>query len=178
MTNDGIRYRTIVADPPWRFDDSLPGRGRGAAKHYRTLSTPDIIKAYPLLDFEVERDARLFLWRVTAMQQAAWAVMKAWGFVLKSEVVWVKVHGENQRLLHMGMGRQVRMSHEVCLIGTRGRPERLSAAERSVIFAETGAHSEKPAAFYELVERLSPGPYLELFARRPRVGWTCLGDEL
>jgi N6-adenosine-specific RNA methylase IME4 len=81
------------------------------------------------------------------------------------------------RRLKPGMGRTFRMSHETCLVGRRGRPERLSKSEKSVFYAPVRKHSEKPEEFFELVERLSPGPYLELFSgghRRP--GWTCLGE--
>jgi len=202
------RYHTLVADPPWRFDDQLPGPARGASKHYTTLSLDELLE-YPLPPLygdggEGSGGARLFLWRVAAMQDAALALMAAWGFELKSELVWVKVTrgglhrlglaGEgggssSSGLLRIGMGRQVRMAHEVCLIGVRGKVERLSAAVPSVLFAERSRgvsvdggrgseHSRKPAAFYDLVERLSPGPYCELFAREQRPGWTVYGDEL
>ena len=76
------------------------------------------------------------------------------------------------------MGRTVRGSHETCLIAVRGKPPVLSKSIRSIFDAPVGKHSEKPEAFYEIVEQLSPGPYLELYARRQREGWTCLGDEV
>lgn len=145
------------------------------------------------LDQLIAKDARLFLWRVAPMQEEALHVMRAWGFgVPVSELVWVKTSGPIQSTrpdaddgsslalmpkLAFGMGRTLRMSHETCLVGKRGRPERLSASERSVLFAPVRAHSEKPEEFFERVERISPGPYLELFSgghRRP--GWTCLGE--
>lgn len=164
---------TLVADPPWPFGDKLPGGGRGAVKHYSLLSIDDI-KAFPLP--EIADDARLFLWRVASMQEEALAVMRAWGFTPKAEMVWVK--SKNPPKLTIGMGRQVRNAHEVCLIGVKGRPERLSAAVPSVLFAPRGIHSAKPDEFYEMVEALSPGPYVELFARRRRDGWDCRGNEL
>lgn len=166
-------YKTIVADPPWQFNDSLPGNTRGAAKNYDTMPLDDVcaFQLPPIAD-----DARLFLWRVSSMQDEALLVMKSWGFELKSEIVWVKTTVNKK--LHFGMGRQVRNSHETCLIGVRGKPERLSRSIRSVLFAPYEKHSKKPEKFYGLVERLSPGPYLELFARRQRKGWTCMGDEI
>lgn len=91
---------------------------------------------------------------------------------------YLKLVIEEARRLSFGMGRTFRMSHETCLVGRRGRPEVLSKSERSVFFAQVREHSQKPEAFFDLVERLSPGPYLELFSgghRRP--GWTCLGDD-
>ena len=86
--------------------------------------------------------------------------------------------GNEARKVTIGMGHSVRMAHEVCLIAKRGRPTRNSPLNvPSVFFAPRGEHSAKPEAFYHLVERFAPGPYVELFARRQRKGWTCLGDE-
>lgn len=167
--------RVVVADPPWAFGDKLPGRGRGAAKHYRTLRTAEIcaFDLPPIAD-----DAHLFLWRVSAMQPDALAVVAAWGFTVKAEIVWLKRTRTGKRWF--GMGRQVRMEHETCLVATRGRPSVQSRSIRSTFEAEADKHrhSAKPEAFYALVERLCLGPYVELFARRRRAGWTCLGDEV
>ena len=172
MVSPGGPFVTIVADPPWRFGDKLPGPGRGAEKHYNTMSVEEICRfPLPLLS----EDSRLFLWRVASMQQESMDVMVAWGFKQKAEIVWKKLTKNGKR--HIGMGRQVRMEHEVCLIGTRGKPPTLDRSIRSVFEAPVGRHSEKPEEFYRIVERLSPGPYAELFARRQRPGWTCLGDE-
>lgn len=169
--------QTVIADPPWSFRDALPGHKRGAVKHYRCMPLRDIESFWERVAELVAPDARLFLWRVASMQEEALRVVRAWGFTLKSEVVWVKTR-DNGEGLRIGMGRQVRNAHEVCLIATRGVPERLSAAVPSVVFAPRARHSAKPDAFYELVERLSPGPYLELFARRHRDNWICSGDEI
>jgi N6-adenosine-specific RNA methylase IME4 len=166
-------YTTLVADPPWQFGDKLPGDGRGAAKNYSTLSLEDI-KNFLLPD--LAPDCRLFLWRVASMQEEALAVMKAWGFTLKTEIVWQKLTANG--LPWFGMGRTVRASHETCLIGVRGRPPVLNRSIRSTFSAPYTRHSGKPEYFFDLVEQLSPGPYVELFARRKRSGWTCLGDEV
>lgn len=175
--------RTLVADPPWLFGDALPG-GRGASKHYECLSVAELA-GFPLPP--LAPDCRLFLWRVAAMQAEALHVIQEWGFTLKSELVWVKTSSEPtgddpgelpRGRLAFGLGRTVRASHEVCLIATRGRPEALSRSVRSVFFARRTAHSRKPDRFYEIVEQISPGPYVELFARRRRDGWCCYGDEL
>jgi N6-adenosine-specific RNA methylase IME4 len=164
----------LVADPPWRFGDKLPGPGRGAEKHYPTLSVGELC-SFPLPP--VADDARLLLWRVASMQDEALAVARAWGFTVKSEVVWLKRTVNGKRWF--GMGRQVRMEHEVCLIATRGRPNNPRRKDvRSTFEAAAGRHSAKPEAFYDLVESLYAGPYVELFARRHRPGWTCLGNEL
>ncbi len=169
------RARVLVADPPWKFSDDLPGSGRGAAKHYACMSLADLctFPIPPLYD-----DAWLALWRVGAMQLEALAVARAWGFSLPtSEFVWVKTTNSGDGL-RLGMGRTVRNCHEVALICRRGRPARAAANVPSVIFAPRGVHSAKPDAFYEAVERLSDGPYVELFARTVRPGWMQYGDEL
>jgi N6-adenosine-specific RNA methylase IME4 len=165
--------RTMVADPPWQFGDRLPGPGRGAAKHYRCLSVTEIC-AFPLPP--LAPDCTLFLWRVAAMQREALDVMAAWGFTLKTEIVWVKTTRAGGP--RMGMGRTVRMAHETCLVGVRGRPVTVRHDVPSVFFAPRGKHSEKPAVFYDIVESLRDGPYVELFARHQRQGWTSLGDEI
>lgn len=172
--------RVLVADPPWRFGDSLPGPKRGAAKHYDTMTTEDICNlSLP----PVAYNAVLFLWRVSAMPEEALRVVRAWGFVAKSEIVWAKTTKRSgadvgSTKLAFGMGRQVRMCHETCIIATRGKAPPRSRSIRSVFFAPLGAHSAKPDAFYELVEAMHEGPYTELFARRHRDGWTCLGNEI
>lgn len=110
------------------------------------------------------------------MQEEALRVMRAWGFTPKAEIVWIKKTASGKRWF--GMGRQVRMEHETCLVGTMGQPEVLSKSVRSCITAPYTRHSGKPEAFYKAVEELSPGPYLELFARTSRPGWVQIGDQL
>jgi N6-adenosine-specific RNA methylase IME4 len=167
--------RVLLCDPPWLFSDRLPGGGRGASKHYACL-TLEQIKAFPLPP--LADDAALVLWRVAAMVPEAYEVVKAWGFTAKSEIVWVKVRAYGSKQLRIGMGRSVRNCHEVAIVATRGRPVRQSASEPSVIFAPRGEHSRKPLAVHRLIERLYPGPYHELFARRAVSGWRCEGNEL
>lgn len=174
--------RLLVVDPPWLFGDRLPGPGRGAVKHYPCMPLHEIMR-FPLP--VLAPDCLLLLWRVSAMQQEALDVVRAWGFTLKSELVWVKTtkrapepaQGVSQSLA-FGMGRYVRGSHETCLIATRGRFKVASRSERSVFFAPVGKHSAKPDEFYRIAERLGGGPGVELFARRPRPGWLTYGNEL
>jgi N6-adenosine-specific RNA methylase IME4 len=132
------------------------------------------IATFPLPD--MEKDSVLFLWRVASMQAEALQVMNSWGYRLKTELVWNKLtkHGKP----FFGMGRTVRAAHEVCLIGTKGRPKVKTRSIRSSFSAQVRKHSEKPEEFYSIVEALFPGPYAELFARRERPGWDCWGDEL
>lgn len=164
-------FRVLCADPPWRFGDAL-GR-RGAEANYPTLSIEEIHRfpLPPLAD-----DAVLFLWRVAAMQLEALTVIRAWGFTAKSEIVWRKLTKNGKP--HFGMGRYVRATHETCIIAVRGKPQLKSRSIRSMFEAPIGQHSEKPESFYTgIVEQLYDGPYVELFARRQRAGWTCLGNQ-
>jgi N6-adenosine-specific RNA methylase IME4 len=167
--------RVLLADPPWAFDDALPGPKRGAESHYSCLSLEDIER------FELPplaKDCWLFLWRTGAHAREAFRVIDAWGFkYASSEIVWVKTTLDNSRI-RIGMGRAVRNAHEVCMIAKRGKPERLSASVPSVIMAPRLRHSEKPTAFYKAVERFAEGPRVELFARRTRPGWQCFGNEI
>jgi len=167
-------FAVVYADPPWKFKDSLPGPKRGAAKHYPTM-TPFELKTMDLPP--IATDAVLFLWRVASMQTEALAVMTTWGFTCKSELVWRKQTVNGKRWF--GMGRIVRMEHEVCLVGTRGRPTKRANNVRSVFDAVNYGHSEKPEAMYAIIESLYPGPYVELFARyaRSRPEWAFEGDE-
>ncbi len=165
--------RVLVADPPWPFRDRLPGGGRGAAKHYDLLSIDDIC------NFELPEladDCYLFLWRVASQVWEAYDVVSAWGFKEKTELVWRKLttHGK----LHFGMGHHLRAAHETCIVATRGKPKPLVRNIRTIFDAPVGKHSKKPDLFYDLVEQISGGPYVELFARRQRPGWVCLGDEM
>lgn len=173
-------FKVLCADPAWQFTDKLPGDTRGAERNYSCMTLEDVCQFSlpPLAD-----DCVLFLWRVASMQQEALDVIKAWNFTLKTEIVWLKktVHGNRW----FGMGHITRAEHEICLVATRGRPLVKSHSERSTfvtdfegLSAAIGRHSQKPEAFYQIVESLFDGPYVELFARRQRPGWTCLGNEL
>lgn len=175
-----MMFKVICADPPWKFGDKLPGNARGAEKNYACMSSIDIAR-FPLPP--LASDCVLCLWRVAAMQSDALDVMAMWGFTLKTELVWLKKTEHGKRWF--GMGRTVRAEHEVCLIGVRGNPRVLNHSTRSTfvtdvdgLSAKVGRHSEKPEEFYRIVESLFEGPYVELFARRQRSGWTCFGNEL
>lgn len=184
-------FRVVAADCPWLFGDSLPGETRGASRQYDCMSTWDIQrlgryegKQLYVADQPIARDAALFLWEISTMPQEALDVVRSWGFKVKTRGIWLKktVNGERW----FGMGRTLRAEHESFLVCTRGTPAVLNHSIRSTfvteidfagLSAEVGRHSEKPEKFYEIVEQLFEGPRLELFARRQRAGWTCLGDE-
>lgn len=171
-------FKVITADPPWAPKDTLPGPKRGAAKHYPVMSIAEL-KLLPVCGWfpPIADDAHLFMWRLASMQEEALELVRAWGFTPKAEVVWVKKTVHDKRWF--GMGRQVRMEHEVCLIATRGRPKVRSRSIRSVFEARAGAHSAKPETFYtQIVEKLCYGPRVELFGRRSRRRWTVIGNEV
>lgn len=162
----------LVADPPWLFDDALGKRG---ATHHYSCMTVDEIAAVQLP--ELGAHAALFLWRIASMQEEALRIVRAWGFTLKSELVWIKVTKHGKR--HFGMGHYVRAEHETCLIASRGSALPALRNVRSTFRAKTGAHSEKPDRFYRIVESLYPASIrFELFARRARPGWWQFGDQL
>lgn len=173
-------FKVVIADPAWKFNDRLPGKRRGAAKHYKTMTTEEICR-FPLPP--LAPDCVLGLWRVTAIQGDALKVAWTWGFNVKSELVWLKKTVDGGRWF--GMGHTLRAEHEVCLIATRGKPRVKNHSTRSTFVTDVtgfsamvGKHSEKPPEFYKIIEDLFEGPYLELFARKHRLGWTCMGDEL
>lgn len=175
-------FNVIIADPPWSFSDKLGGETRGAAAHYTVMRQSGIEDYVSSISLPVADDALLFMWRVASQPEEAIRVVRAWGFTPKSEVVWVK--SARNGGLRIGMGRYVRNAHEVCVVASKGRGTALvrDHGTPSVITANRGEHSAKPDEFYVLVERLVGGPAsvrgIELFARRPRDGWTCVGNEL
>ncbi|WP_257016018.1 MT-A70 family methyltransferase [Rhodococcus sp. ACS1] len=158
------RYRTILADPPW---DIQQKGGLGASQHYR-LMTLDRIKAMPVADL-AEDDAHLWLWVTNATLRDGYDVMEAWGFMPRSPLTWIKPR--------LGLGTYLRNSTEHLLFGTRGRAPVKFKAQPTWMFAPLQDHSHKPEEQYAVIERISQGPFLELFARRPQPGWHCWGDQ-
>lgn len=185
--NHTAPVEVLVADPPWPFKDKLPGDGRGAEKKYQLMTIPDIMR-FPLP--VLADNAMLILWRVGSMQPETLEVVRAWGFTVKSEIVWVKSTKddeelpEDEQISKMGMGRYVRNEHEVALVCTRGRFVVADKGVRSTFRAPIGRHSEKPAKFFELVERLAGKTRMgeqtlcEIFGRVHRTGWHVYGNEI
>ena len=174
-----MKAHALCADPPWQLKDQLPGPGRGASKHYQTLGLSEICRFLTEpggIGGQIADDCILFLWRLASMPREALDVCSAWGFVPKAEIVWIKKTATGKRWF--GMGHYTRAEHETCIIAVRGRPKIKTHSIRSTFEAPAGRHSQKPEEFYDIVEQLCDGPYLELFARRERPGWLCLGDEL
>jgi N6-adenosine-specific RNA methylase IME4 len=186
-----VKYRTIVADPPWPIGDfpawfdedrrSRKERELGTnVTPYQTMSL-DAIKAIPVRDLsEADRwhvegargGCNLFLWATTEHLEAAYDVVRTWAFVPKALLVWCKPHRPG------GLGGTFKANVEFVIVARRGSPPRATGSAPTRWFTwPLGRHSEKPAAFYDLVEDVSVGPRLELFARRQRLGWDTWGNE-
>jgi N6-adenosine-specific RNA methylase IME4 len=165
-----VKYRTIVADPPWSYENETWGVG-AVGGEYATLTFEDIC-ALPVADW-AEREAHLYLWVTNAklLDHDYAALVNAWGFSYKTCLTWHKTSC-------LGIGHYFRGETEHVLFCTRGRlPIAAGIRERNLFAAPRGRHSVKPDAFYDLVERVSPPLRLELFARRQRLGWDTWGDE-
>jgi len=169
------RFKVIVADPPWSFDDKLTMSDvkRGAESQYDTLSLEDI-KNLPVNNW-ADENAILALWVPSSLIQDGLDTMKAWGFTQKQIYTWVKITKNNN--LGFGMGRHFRGCTEHALIGTRGVIAPFSKSERNCDLHLSLKHSQKPEQLQDKLELMYTGPYLELFARRDRSSWHCVGNE-
>ena len=176
---EGSRFSTILADPPWQFQNRT---GKMAPEHkrlnrYSTMVLEDIL-ALPVAE-RVLPVAHLYLWVPNALLPEGLRVMQAWGFAYKSNIVWHKVRkdgGPDGR----GVGFYFRNTTELVLFGVRGKNARTLAAGRrqvNIIKTRKREHSRKPDELYDLIEACSPGPFLELFARGTQEGWSSWGDQ-
>ncbi len=180
-----VQYQCIAMDPPW------PERGggkskRGADRHYPVMSVPAIVDLVRTSE-PVSRMAgtsHAWVWVTDNYLRGGLEVLDACGFRYVRTFVWVKlrdVEGTPEERLEMKLGQYGRGSHELLLFGVRGADMRPEPANRprSVFFAPTGQHSAKPAkAYTSVIERVSPGPRVEMFARAPRPGWAVWGNEV
>lgn len=173
------KFRTILADPPWQFQNRT---GKMAPEHkrlsrYSTMTLDDIL-TLPVASI-VEEPAHLYLWVPNALLAEGLQVMKAWGFNYKSNIIWHKIRKDGAPD-GRGVGFYFRNVTEMLLFGVRGKNARtLDAGRRQVNFIATQKreHSRKPDEVFPIIEACSSGPYLELFARGPRYGWTVWGDQ-
>lgn len=191
-----MRYPVILADPPVPFETwgKRPGGidSRAAAAHYDVMTWRDLFDLGPLIRDVAEPDAVLFLWMCQPLLRETLAMARRWGFKYKTKAFsWVKLRPSGGLTFHVGMGYWTRANTEDVLLFTRGSPKRvhkdvyqmiatLEAApyETPAVLAPLARHSAKPAEMHDRIERLVGGPYLELFGRRPRDGWTVLGNEI
>lgn len=173
------RFSTVLADPPWQFQNRT---GKMAPEHrrlarYATLSL-DTIANLPVARL-VTDPAHLYLWVPNALLAEGLDVMRQWGFVYKSNLVWYKVRkdgGPDRR----GVGFYFRNVTELLLFGVRGQAARTLAPGRrqeNILVSCKREHSRKPDEQYAIIEACSPGPFLELFARGPRAGWFGWGAQ-
>jgi N6-adenosine-specific RNA methylase IME4 len=184
------KYRTIVADPPWRYAEGWPGASTSAESNMNRGEVPDEAKKRKPLPYEamsVEEiaglpvseialpDAHLFLWTTNRyLMDAYLAVIPAWGFRVSQLLTWCKPPRG------IGPGGLFASASEFIVYARRGKPEHLQRQDSTWWEwkrAVNGEHSAKPDAFLDLVEQTVPGPYVELFARRARFGWDYWGNE-
>ena len=178
-TDHEPQFGTILADPPWQFMNR-PGK---MAPEHRRLHRYKTMKLEEICTMQVSEIAaaqsHLYLWVPNALLAEGLRVMSAWGFTYKTNIVWYKVRkdgGPDGR----GVGFYFRNVTELLLFGIRGRLRTLAPGRREVniVVTQKQEHSRKPHQVYDLIERCSPGPFVELFARNPRRGWTQWGDEV
>lgn len=172
------RWRTLLIDPPWPYRQKLRV-GKGGLP-YRTMTLEDIA-ALPI-DKVAAKDCMLWLWTTNAHLHDAFHLLDAWGFEYKTVRTWFK--------RHVGLGFWLRGRTEQCLLAVRGNPRELMRGPHgfaghsitTAIISRGGGkqlpHSKKPPEQYEDIERISPAPRLELFAREEHEGWDAWGDEL
>ena len=173
------KFGAILADPPWEFKNKT---GKIAPQHkktsrYKTLSLEDI-KSLPVERVSSKR-SHLYLWVPNALIKEGLEVMDAWGFKYKTNLIWRKIRkdgGSDGR----GVGFYFRNTTEIILFGVKGknvRTRKLGRTQVNVIETRKREHSRKPDELYKIIENCSWGPFLELFARGKRKGWTNWGDQ-
>lgn len=172
------KFATILADPPWQFSNRT---GKIAPEHkrltrYPTLTLKNIIDI-PIQQVTMD-NAHLYLWIPNALLEEGLLVMKEWGFKYKTNIVWSKIRkdgGPDGR----GVGFYFRNTTEILLFGIKGRMRTLNPgrSQVNIIQSQKREHSRKPDEQYNLIESCSPGPYLEMFARGSKSGWTSWGNQ-
>ena len=179
-----MRYRTIVADPPWPYGpgsvrgtrqpkaNGKPSLGVSSEALYGSITIAELCALEPPAD----DDAHLYLWTTNGFMDEAYDVCRAWGFQPKTICTYGKVQPDGRP--SMKTGYYFRGATEHWIFGVRGSlPLQTNAGLPTLWLWPRLPHSVKPDAFYDLVEQASPGPYLELFARRQRLGWDTWGNE-
>lgn len=161
-----MKFGTIYADPPWLYGNQ--GTRAATGNHYGGLSVQDIA-SLPVEALAAD-NAHLHLWTTNAFLFECKAIMEAWGFEYKSCLVWVKPQ--------MGIGNYWRVSHEFLLLGIRGTCPFMNRSQMSWIQEPRTRHSNKPEAVRGRIEKVSPGPRLELFGRRIAPGWVVWGNQI
>jgi len=177
------KFSVILADPPWAFKTfSKKGQGRSAERHYDTMSLADI-SALPVKNLAA-KDCVLLIWATMPMLPQALKVIDDWGFKFKTVAFsWMKQRRRappmftEQADIMSGLGYWTRSNCELCLLSTRGKPKRINKDVAQAILSPVRQHSRKPDEVYGRIERLLAPPYIELFARTAREGWTSWGNQ-
>ncbi|NND23976.1 MAG: hypothetical protein HKN86_04715 [Acidimicrobiia bacterium] len=166
------KYHVIAIDPPWAYNekggfssDDYDAQNNRGAVDYPTMTVEQIKN----IDIPSADDAVMFLWTTHAFLKDSFDILKHWGFDYKATIVWDKVK--------MGMGRNIRMQVEFCLLGVKGKPIIQGSSERDIITEPRREHSRKPESFYEMVERMCIGNKLDYFSRQDRKNWEHYGAE-
>jgi N6-adenosine-specific RNA methylase IME4 len=186
VTWDGLTppYSTIVADPPWEYENAnkagsafMKDRGWRSVQQlgYSPMSL-DAITALSVADLAAD-DAHLYLWTTNTFLYAAHDIARAWGFKPKTVLTWTKTHQDDPTRVSMKTGYYFRGATEHVVFAVRGslRLQTRDGLPTGYLWPRIGKHSRKPAAFYDLVEKASPGPRVELFSRAPALGWDSWG---
>ena len=166
LIESGQKFGTIYADPPWAYSNQATRASTD--NHYSTMS-PDEIAELPIAELSPEK-AHLHLWTTNAFLFECPAILEKWGFEYKGIFLWVKPQ--------IGMGNYWRVSHEFMVLGVKGSLTFRDKSQPSWIEHQRTQHSVKPEKVAEIIEKTSPGPYLELFGRCTRPGWVTWGNEI
>lgn len=171
----GEKYSIVYADPPWRYERKV---GNGIAEnHYQTLSIKELQELQ--VNKITDKDCVLFLWVTFPCLEEGLSVMKSWGFQYKTCAFnWVKRNKKSDGYF-FGLGFWTRAGSEICLLGIKGNPKRVSKAVPQICDARIMEHSKKPDEIRERIVQLCGDlPRIELFARQHVAGWDCLGNEI
>jgi len=171
------KYKIIYADPPWKYNDKLDLQGEGAELHYKTMSVEDICKL-PVKEI-IDKDCILFMWVTMPMLEVGFKVIESWGFKYKTcAFVWIKTNPKSNTIFK-GIGRWVMGNAELCLLATKGKPQRIVKNISQVVMAHKNKHSRKPDEVRNRIIRLMGDlPRIELFARQKVEGWDAWGNEV
>ena len=184
-------FGVLYADPAWRFE-TFAKKGavpqRAAVQHYPTMTREELVALAPEIDRVAAKDCVLVMWTTSSNLAEALALGAAWGFTYKSlAFIWAKtLKSERDGQIglfpplpsyRMSLGHWTRQQAEIALLFTRGKPKRRSKGVRQIVAEPKREHSRKPDEVAKRIEALVDGPYLELFARSPRPGWTVAGNE-
>lgn len=171
------QHGVIYVDPPWSYKMySEKGYGKSPQTHYNCMSMDDLKKMRDYIDFVALPDCVLFMWGVFPMVPNALDLIKSWGFTYKTGGAWHKKTTGGKDAF--GTGFIFRSAAEPFFVATIGKPKIKNRSTRNIVEAVVREHSRKPDCVYDLIENLWDGPYLELFARTKRDGWTVWGNEV